>query len=71
MKAKLFIASAAIASMLLTACSSGSKFSAENFNVTPTPLNYAAAVLNSGMSSAQKDLAKSLFVYNQCANAYF
>ena len=42
MKAKLFIASAAIASMLLTACSSGSKFSAENFNVTPTPLNYAA-----------------------------
>lgn len=42
MKAKLFISSAVIASLLFTACSSGSKFSAENFNVTPTPLNYAA-----------------------------
>ena len=36
-------------------------------------LDYVVAVLNSGnkMNDAQKDLAKSLFLYNQAANAYF
>ncbi len=38
---------------------------------TFSALDYAKAVVNSGMDGDQKDLAKSLYLYNQAANAYF
>ena len=34
-------------------------------------LDYAAAVVDSGMGDDAKDLAKALYLYNQAANAYF
>ena len=34
-------------------------------------LDYAAAVVESGMGDDAKDLAKALYLYNQAANAYF
>ena len=49
----------------------------QTFNVNGTEftfsaLDYAKAVVNSNnMSDTQKDLAKSLYLYNQAANAYF
>ncbi|MEE0956467.1 MAG: hypothetical protein UH734_00110 [Ruminococcus sp.] len=47
------------------------EFSIAGVNFTYSPLNYVADVLSSNMSLAQKNLAASLFLYNQAANAYF
>ena len=38
---------------------------------TFSALDYAKAVVNSGMGGNQKDLAKALYLYNKAANAYF
>ena len=38
---------------------------------TFSALDYAAAVVNSDMEPEQKDLAKSLYLYNKAANEYF
>ena len=48
-------------------------FTVGNVTFKYSALNYVVNVLNSGdkMDSAQKNLAKSLFLYNQAANAYF
>ena len=48
----------------------------QTFNVNGTEftfsaLDYAKAVVNSGMGDDQKNLAKALYLYNQKANAYF
>ncbi len=42
-----------------------------DYTFTYTALDYAKAVVNSGMGGDQKNLAKALFLYNQAANAYF
>ena len=47
-------------------------FSVNGTEFTFSALDYAKAVVNSNnMSDTQKDLAKSLYLYNQAANAYF
>ncbi|MBQ1454132.1 MAG: hypothetical protein IIZ23_09215, partial [Ruminococcus sp.] len=48
-------------------------FTVGNVTFKYSALNYVVNVLNSGdkMNDAQKDLAASLFLYNQAANAYF
>ena len=47
-------------------------FTVNGVEFTYSPLDYVVAVLNSGsMTDTQKNLAKSLFLYNQAANAYF
>ena len=46
-------------------------FTVGNVTFNYSALDYVVAVLNSGMSETQKNLAKSLFLYNQKANAYF
>ena len=47
-------------------------FIVNGIEFTYSALDYAMAVVNSNnMSNAQKDLAKSLYLYNQAANAYF
>ena len=47
-------------------------FAVGNVTFTYSPLDYAAAVVgSSNMTDDQKNLAKSLFLYNQAANAYF
>ena len=49
------------------------EFKVGNVTFKYSALNYVVNVLNSGdkMNDAQKDLAKSVFLYNQAANAYF
>ena len=42
-----------------------------DYTFTYTALDYAKAVVNSGMGDDQKNLAKALYLYNQKANAYF
>ena len=46
-------------------------FTVGNVSFTYSPLNYVVNVLNSNMSPAQQNLAKSLYLYNQAANAFF
>ena len=46
-------------------------FTLGNGTINFSALDYVKAVLNSDMTPAQKNLAKSLFLYNQAANAYF
>ena len=46
-------------------------FKVGNVTFNYSALDYVVAVLNSNMTGAQKNLAKSLFQYNQAANAYF
>ncbi len=46
-------------------------FTVGNVTFKYSPLNYVVNVLNSNMSPEQKNLAKSLFLYNQAANAFF
>ena len=46
-------------------------FTVGNVSFKYSPLNYVVNVLNSNMSPEQKNLAKSLFLYNQAANAFF
>ena len=46
-------------------------FSVNGVEFKYSALDYVVAVLNSSMTGAQKNLAKSLFLYNQAANAYF
>ncbi len=46
-------------------------FTVGDTTFTFSALDYAKAVVNSGMGDDQKNLAKALFLYNQAANAYF
>ena len=46
-------------------------FTVGNGTFTYSALDYVKAVVGSSMTDAQKNLAKSLFLYNQAANAFF
>ena len=47
-------------------------FTVDDVNFTYSPLDYVKAVIgSSNMTEEQKNLATSLFMYNQAANAYF
>ncbi|WP_405345189.1 hypothetical protein [Ruminococcus sp.] len=46
-------------------------FTVGNTTFTFSALDYAKAVVNSGMGDDQKNLAKSLYLYNMTANDYF
>ena len=47
------------------------EFKVGNVTFNYSALDYVVAVLNSSMTPAQQNLAKSLFLYNQAANAFF
>ena len=47
------------------------KFTVNGVDFYFSVLDYAKAVLGSSMTETQKDLARSLYLYNQAANAYF